>query len=319
MSRRITIATFSTVPPAPPAGASLDDAVQGVIDHWRRKIAKVLPDKPDLILLPEVADMPTGQHTVDLDGYIAARGERVCDFFAGIAREHRCYIAYTSWRPDEHGIRRNTLLMLGRDGRLAGRYHKRHVVIDEYTDCGVHYGDGEAIIECDFGRVACAICFDIYFEDARRRAADARPDLILFPSMVHGGLMQAHWAYSCRAHFVAALHIMRPSAILAPTGEIIASTSNYFDYVTVRVNLDCAMFHLDGNRPKLEAARAKYGNKLTLHDPGYLGAVLLTCEADDFTVHDVAREFKLECFDDYLNRSLEHRKTHCQSPIGQIA
>jgi D-3-phosphoglycerate dehydrogenase len=293
-----------------PRQASSEQCVQHVLDFWQAQLAKVLPDRPDLVLLPEICDMPTAQHLAGLDDYLTTRGNRVHDFIADIASKHRCYITYSSLQQREQGGRYNTMMVIDRNGNIAGRYNKRHVVIDEYESWGVEYGSDTTIIECDFGRVACAICFDLYFDDARRCVAETRPDLVLFSSMVHGGMLQAYWAYCCRAHLVAALHVKRPSAIYTPTGEILANTTNYFDYVTANVNLDCAVFHLDNNRPKLEAAKAKYGAALTVRDPGYLGAVLLTCESDDFSVQDIAREFELETLDDYLHRSLEHRRQH---------
>lgn len=308
MARRITLSTFSGVPPAVEHGTSQERAVGQVIEHWRMKLGNVLPDRPDLILLPEVADMPAN-HAEDLEAYLAARGTRVMDFLASVARENHCHIAYSTLRTDETGIRRNSMVVLDRQGRPAGHYDKRHITINEFNHQGLRYGDGGAIIDCDFGRVACVICFDLNFDDARQRIAAAHPDLILFSSMYHGGLMQGYWAYSCRAHFVAAVH-NKPSAILLPTGDGVATTTNYFDHVTARINLDCALFHLDDNRPKLEAAKAKYGRKLSLHDPGRLGSVLLTCEDDELTLDRIVREFDLEPLDDYFKRALTHRKTH---------
>lgn len=309
MSRRITLSTFSSVPPAVSAQTSPDQAVQQVLEFWQRQLGNVLPDRPDLILLPEVADMPP-VHGEQLDAYLEASGTRVRDFLASAAREHQCHIAYSSLRTDESGARRNSMVVLDRQGRPAGYYDKRHITLDEYNNQGLRYGDGEAIIDCDFGRLACVICFDLNFDDARQRIASARPDLILFSSMYHGGLMQAYWAYSCRAHFVAAVH-HKPSAILLPTGEIIAGTTNYFDYVTAQINLDCGLFHLDCNRPKLEAARAKYGRKLSLRDPGFIGSVLLSCEDDELTLGRIISEFELEPLDDYFKRALDHRQASC--------
>jgi predicted amidohydrolase len=312
MSRRITISTFSSVPAPVADSASPEDAVQHVIKHWQAKLAGVLPDRPDLILLPEMGDMPADHPHARADAYLAARGTKVLDYFASVARQHKCHIAYSSIRQDEAGLRRNTMIVLDRAGKLAGSYVKPHVVIDEHENLNVHYGDRDAIIVCDFGRVACVICFDLNFDDARLRIKAAKPDLILFSSMYHGGMMQAYWAYSCRAHFAAALHRMQPSAILSPTGQTLASTTNYFDHVSAQVNLDCGLFHLDNNWPKLEAAKAKYGPKLSLRDPGFLGSVLMSSECDEFTIGDIAREFQLEPLDDYLNRSLAHREAHCR-------
>jgi len=61
-------------------------------------------------------------------------------------------------------------------------------VIEETTQDGVLCGKEAPVFECDFGRVACAICFDLNFDELRLKIAKARPDLILFCSMYHGGL-----------------------------------------------------------------------------------------------------------------------------------
>lgn len=314
MANRVMISTFSASPPAVPPDTAAEDVTAQMIEFWKGKLHKVLPERPDVILLPEVCDVPTGWPREKRRQYFEARGTQVQEFFAGVAQENHCYVAYSSDRQVPDGTWRNSTVLLDRTGGVAGTYNKNHVVIDEYEEWGVLYGKDAPPIECDFGRVSCAICFDLNFDEVRLKIAAARPDLILFSSMYHGGLMQGYWAYSCRAHFAAALH-GKPSAIIAPTGDVIATTTNYFDHVTAEVNLDCGLVHLDFNRPKLEAAKAKYGRKLTLHDPGFLAAVLLSSETDEFTVEDIAKEFELESLDDYFKRSLAHR--HQEGHIGE--
>ena len=164
------------------------------------------------------------------------------------------------------------------------------------------------MIECDFGRVGCALCFDLNFDELRLQYVKLKPDLMLFCSMYHGGMMQNYWAYSCRCHFVGAVWRGNPSRIIAPTGEVVASTTNYFDYVTARINLDCRLAHLDGNWEKLSALKEKYGPNVRVHDPGRMGSVLISSEADEATVKDMVKEFKIELLDDFLERCLAHRR-----------
>ena len=306
MANRVTISTFSAAPPSVAPDTALEDVTTQMIEFWRAKTAKVLPDRPDLIVLPEMCDRPAGWPCEERRKYFEARGNRVRDFFAGMAGENACYIAYSSARQAGDGTWRNSTALLDRTGGVTGIYNKNHLTIQENEEGGLLYGKDAPLIECDFGRVACAICFDLNFDELRLKYAAARPDLILFSSMYHGGLMQPYWAYSCRAHFAAAVP-GKPSAVLAPTGEVIATTTNYFDYVTATINLDCALCHLDGNWPKLDAAKAKYGRKVAVHDPGFLGSVLLSSETDEFTVEDIVKEFELEPLDDYFQRALAHR------------
>ena len=117
--------------------------------------------------------------------------------------------------------------------------------------------------------------------------------------------MQRYWAYSCRAHFVSAIAGER-SGILSPVGEPIACTTNYFNFVSATVNLDCRVCHLDYNGKPLRDMKQKYGPKVKMMDPGYLGSVLISSETDEFTIDDVVREFKIEVLDDYMARALAH-------------
>jgi hypothetical protein len=129
--------------------------------------------------------------------------------------------------------------------------------------------------------------------------------------MYHGGLMQAYWAYSGRMFFAAAIS-GKGGFILSPVGELIAKSTNYFNYVTAIVNLDYVVVHLDYNWERLKAMRAKYGDKAQVFDPGYLGAVLVSSEADDISAREMAREFDLELLDDYFARSLKIQAQHRQ-------
>ena len=125
--------------------------------------------------------------------------------------------------------------------------------------------------------------------------------------MYHGGIAQAIWAYSCRSYFVGSVYRQTPSEIRNPMGEVVASSTNYFDFAVARINLDCELVHLDYNWEKLTALKAKYGPSVTISDPGELASVLVTSEAGKITVDQMIREFDIEKLDDYLNRAREFR------------
>ena len=118
--------------------------------------------------------------------------------------------------------------------------------------------------------------------------------------------MQAYWAYSCRCHFVGAVAGL-PCEIRDSLGEVIASSTNYFDYTVATVNLDCRLAHLDYNWGRLKALKSKYGPKVTIKDPGYLGSVLVASEHDEISVDEMIKEFEIELLDDYMARALAHR------------
>ncbi len=281
-------------------------AVARMIEYWRTRLDQVLPDHPDLIVVPEACDRYPAHSIQERLAYYRVRGDQLRDFFAAMAAEHRCYVAYSAVREMPDGTWRNSMQILDRSGQVAGIYNKNHVVVTETSEGNILCGRDAPVIECDFGRVAGLICFDLNFDELRLKYARARPDLLIFASMYHGGLMQGYWAYSCRAHMVTAVAGL-PSAIISPLGNVLATSTNYFDCVTHTVNLDCRVAHLDFNWEKLAAMKAKYGSRVSVFDPGYLGAVLIASESAEFTSDDLVGEFEIELWDDYYARSLAHR------------
>lgn len=303
---RVRIATLGPRPLAVDAKADPAQIVRQEIAHWQREFAQVLPDRPDLIVVPEACDRPAALARDKRREYYRTRKNQVRDFFAKVAAENHCYVVHSAARELEDGTWRNSSTLIDRQGRIVGVYDKNHVVIEETTEGGILCGRAAPVFECDFGRVAFAICFDLNFDELRLKYVQAQPDLILFSSMYHGGLMQAYWAYSCRAHFVGAIAGL-PCEIRNPLGEVVASNTNYFDYVVADVNLDCRLAHLDYNWSRLRALKSKYGPQVKITDPGFLGSVLITSEDEKTTADEMIREFQIERLDDYMARALAHR------------
>ena len=285
--------------------------VNQMIDYLKFQLRDVLPDKPDLIVIPEACDRFINFTMQERKEYYRVRGDKIRDFYCEVARENNCYIAYSACRylPEESEKPfRNSTQIIGRDGKIVGIYDKNHLVPFEYDDADVAYSDEAPVFELDFGRVACCICFDLNFTELLNRYAEQNPDLIIFSSMYHGGLMQEQWAYNCRAYFAGAVSDDQ-CRVLNPFGETVFTSTNYQNYITGTVNLDYMLAHIDHNRVsgKFRAAKEKYGEKLTIHDPGHVGAVMLTYEGDDKTVWDIVKEFEIEPLDDYFNRCRRHK------------
>ncbi|TFB56744.1 carbon-nitrogen hydrolase family protein [Cryobacterium tagatosivorans] len=308
MSRPVTVSCLTAVPLTIGADVSVDEVIDREIAHWAERLEAVLPDRPDIIVLPEAADRPdsTGFRTDRQHEYYVHRGMRVRDYFSSRAAENGCYIAYSSGLIDDDG-KRNATQIIDRSGAIVGEYVKNHPTVPENEEIGLEYGTGPTVFNLDFGRVGAAICFDLNFEELRAQYAQAKPELIIFSSEYHGSLMQNYWAYSLRAYVAACIRPPAPSAIISPLGETLKESTNYFPHVTQRINLDFAVAHLDGNWEKLAAARKKYGPEVGVHDPGRLGSVLITSESSDFSAADIVKEFDIELLDDFLNRCRRHR------------
>ena len=58
MASNVRVATLGPQPPAVDADTSAHQIVDLMISFWQRELAQVLPDRPDLILVPETCDCP---------------------------------------------------------------------------------------------------------------------------------------------------------------------------------------------------------------------------------------------------------------------
>ncbi|MCK5805268.1 MAG: carbon-nitrogen hydrolase family protein, partial [Lentisphaeria bacterium] len=293
MSNYVTVCSLG--PGSLPGGAEepFDTLLERMEAHWTAQCAAVLPDRPDLIVVPEACDRYSGMSLERRLEYYRVRGNRIRDFFSRIASENACYIAYSASRDMPDGTWRNSTQIIDRKGEVVGIYNKNHVVVEETTRAGILCGKDAEVIETDFGKLACAICFDLNFDPLREKYITQKPDLIVFCSMYHGGIMQSHWAYSCRAHFVGSI-CGDQCTVIDPLGELKACSTNYHNHVTSTINLDCTLAHLDYNRGKFQAMKKKYGRGVTVEDPGHLGCVLLTCNRDDMSITDMVAEFEIE-------------------------
>ncbi|MFA7172624.1 MAG: carbon-nitrogen hydrolase family protein [Kiritimatiellia bacterium] len=291
--------------------AKNEQAVELMKNHWKTQLAFVLPEHPDLIVLPEACDrFPTMSFEQRLS-YYEYRGNKMRDFFCKVAQENKCYIAYSAARKLPDGTWRNSTQLIDRKGEIVGIYNKNYTTVGENERWGIIPGKDAPVFQTDFGRVTMAICFDLNFHELLERCAIQRPDLVIFSSMYHGGLMQNYWAYHCRSFFVGSI-ARDENNIIDPLGQCVARSTNYFKYISTEINLDYQVVHLDYNWKKLDAAKAKYGRGVTISDPGHLGSVLLTSNLDEVTSADIVKEFDIELWDDYYKRATDHRNKNVE-------
>lgn len=313
----VRIATIGGIPDAGTERNS-KQLVLNMLSYWALQVGNVLSSKPDFILLPETCDSPSGLTPEEEKVYIQERHSQVLDMLAVIARDNNCYIAVGTKRLLVDGSYRNSLVLIDRKGVVQDVYDKNYPTIDE-MNAGIKPSNKTPIFSCDFGTVAPAICFDLNFQELRERYVKAKPDIIIFSSAFHGGLAQTTWAYSCRAYFVSAIggkNLL--SEIRNPLGEVVRASTNYFNYAVASINLDCQLAHLDYNWEKLANLKKKYGESVTIHDPGKLGSVLISSFDQNITAVDMIKEFEIELLDEYFERSRSLRESMVESEIFPI-
>jgi hypothetical protein len=72
--------------------------------------------------------------------------------------------------------------------------------------------------------------------------------------------------------------------------------------------LDYELAHLDYNWDKLKKLKAKYGDLVSIHDPGKVGSIMITSEDKSISALQMVKEFDIELLDTYFDRSRMFRK-----------
>src|SRR6202012_195646 len=97
-------------------------AVEKMIARWDKLLAPILPDQPDLIVIPEACDRYLNHTIAQRQDYYRQRGTQVSDFFPSVAPQNACYITPPAPWPMPDGSWRTSVELLGRDGSSVGIY-----------------------------------------------------------------------------------------------------------------------------------------------------------------------------------------------------
>jgi len=305
---RATISCIGYTYPTAGRNCTFDDVIKIVKTSLLREIDRVLPDKPDIILFPENCDVCTDYKTSEYHEY---KGSVIRDALAKVCIDNNCIIAFPHIRPIGEGNYFNSIEFIGRDGSSLGFYNKNYVTIGEFQK-NIHFSKKNELIDLGFTKAAGAICFDLNFDEMIRTYKQKAPGLIVFCSSYHGGQRQKEWAYNCRSYFAGSIANRQENRILNPLGETVAASTNYYNYVSAEVNFDYFVTGLGLNRTKLDAAKAKYGRGITVFDPGYLSCVLMTSEIEGVSAREIAKEFDMWDWTDYLSHIHQLREDNAR-------
>lgn len=182
----------------------------------------------DLVGLAEnlntrVQDVPHNEQFGTLNGMY-------CSMLREKAREHGCYIFCSFKETDEEGIRRNTAVLFGRNGEVAGKYYKSHITIAEYEE-GIVPGDSYPVFDTDFGRVGLLVCWDTYFPGPARAMAQQGAEMFLIPTAGnptyrHIARAKEHGVYAVVSCVYEGVDSgIASTKVVGPCGEILAHTN----------------------------------------------------------------------------------------------
>ena len=272
--------------------------------------------KPDLVVLPETFNMggiPMDQwpdHADTIPGPLF-------DCAAELAAQHRMYLCLPLLERDGDQLF-NTACFIDREGQVLGKYHKYQPTIGE-MEFGVLPGADAEAFDTDFGKVGAAICFDLKFVEVGQRLAANGARLVCFPSAFIGGDRLLHWARDFGFYLLSSCTAR--SYLVDMAGRFLGTTGGEDNQVragllppilSAVINMDRMHLHLDYNQNQFQEILKKYGPGVEIENHYPEAHFTLASLMEDVTVEDLAQEFGLEPWVDYLARARRERAHYLQ-------
>lgn len=242
---------------------------------------------------------------------------------AGKAKERAIWVVCPMFSL-EGDKRRNSSVLIDRQGRLAGVYHKNFPTHGE-LDRGVVPGNQTPVFETDFGRVGLIICFDLNYWEVGAGLCANKAELVIWSSMWVGGRMLTRWAIEF-GFAMGAAYSERSSVVdligreVASAGRNTSDVTGAAPLVTATLDLDRRLLHHDSNLEPLRRLFARHG-PTAAHVEWIPQECLLVfgSQMPGVSSDELIAEFGLETMRDYLARVRRDRQRALQGtyPVTQ--
>ncbi len=280
---------------------------QQMIKAILARMEAVVPFQPDIVCLPEV--FPFVNLDIDRPTLAEVAEEpigAICQPFADFASHHHCHVVCSVYTK-EAGRYYNSAVFIGRKGELIGEYRKMHPTVGE-MERGIEPGPLDPpVFETDFGKVGAQICFDIEWTDGWEKLRRKGAEIVFWPSAFAGGSMVN--AKATQNHYCVVSSTRKGTTKICDiTGEEVATTGHFANFVCAPVNLEKVFLHTWPFCQRFAEIQAKYGRKVqirTFHEEEWS---ILESRSADVKIADVMKEFELQTRDEHIDEADEAQR-----------
>lgn len=140
-------------------------------------IAEAARQEADLVVLPETLTyFGTGLSFAQCAEPVPGPST---EYFGALARQHRIYIVAGLVEREKHLVY-NVAVLMGPDGKVAGKYRKVCLPRDEVA-AGIAPGNEYPVFQTRFGKIGMMVCYDGFFPEVARELANRGAEIIAWP------------------------------------------------------------------------------------------------------------------------------------------
>jgi len=273
------------------------------------RMESVYAFEPDIICLPETINISWVSESKPIPE--VAEDETtpglITSMLAEVARKRNCYITCPIVTKKD-GRFYNSSILLNRQGKIDGVFHKVHPVSTEIIPETYYKGGGitpgpvkSTVYKTDFGSVGMQICMDADWLDGWHSLKEDGAEIVCFPSQgPYSNTLRNHaWVH----HYYIVSSTGEDAQIIDMTGDIIASDGEFARWVCAPVNLEKEFLHIWPHTKKFDSIQKKYGRKIRFkiyHPENW--ATLESLEPD-IKVRNILTEFEIPTYDEQIRQS----------------
>ena len=267
-----------------------------------KRMDEVVSFQPDIVCLPEAfpfVNLDTGRPPLSEVAEVPIGP--VSTQFAEFAKKNHCYVVCSIYTKEEDYYY-NSAVIINRDGKSVGEYRKIRPTEGE-IEGGITPGPFEpTVFKTDFGVIGAQICFDIEWPDGWKRLRESGAEIVFWPSAFAGGKAVNTMAWMNKYCVVSSTR-KDTTKICDISGEEIAWTGRWDDWICAPVNLEKAFLHTWPYVRRFNDIRTKYGQKIqirTFHEEEWS---IIESRSPDVKVADVLKEFELKTYEELIGSS----------------
>jgi len=238
------------------------DELEGMVDLMARQAHAQYGAPLDIAALPEWA-VNGGRKGTAAEVSFPLEGP-VLDVMGNKARELKTYVLVPMALAEDpdRGLYSNAAVLLNRSGEPVGIYRKVHAaggVDSDVLEGGVTPGKVFPVFECDFGRVACQICYDMAFDDGWEVLGRKGAELVIWPSQWPGQINPAARALR-HGYYILTSTWRNNASLIDPTGHVIREIRRDGIFVE-QIDLDYVVLHWHADLLSGKAFEDAYGER----------------------------------------------------------